>query len=119
MKIVNEIVISIVLGVLAILFLDPFMFWMPDQLVYLLVGALLVFFVLFAGFIWKEKVADEREQMHKMIAGRFGYLIGSGLLVLGLIVQTLVAHPDPWLVAALVGMVVGKLVSLFYARAQL
>ncbi|HEX9608709.1 MAG TPA: hypothetical protein VGA06_00650 [Candidatus Paceibacterota bacterium] len=112
----NEIIISIIFAVLIALFLDPFMLWMPDSLMYMLVGALVIFFTLFAGFMWKERALDEREQLHKMIAGRIGYLIGVGVLVLGLVVQTFTTHPDPWLVVALGGMVIGKLLGLLYSR---
>lgn len=114
----NEIIISIIFAALIVLFLDPLMFWMPDSLIYTLVAALVVFFALFAGFVWKERALDEREQLHKMIAGRIGYLIGVGILVFGLVIQTFTTHPDPWLVAALGGMVLGKLLSLLYSRSR-
>lgn len=113
-----ETTVSVILIVLIVLFLDPFMLWMPAEVVYMLVGALIVFFVLFAGLIWKERALDEREQLHKMIAGRVGYLIGTGVLVLGLIVQTFASHPDPWLVVALGAMVIGKLLGLLYSRSR-
>jgi len=118
-KVINEISISIVLVLLVVLFLDPFMLWMPDTLIYMLVAALVVLFVVFAGFVWRERVLDEREQLHKMVAGRIGYLVGTGVLVLGVVVQTAVSHPDPWLVVALGAMVLGKLIGLLYSRSRL
>jgi hypothetical protein len=112
----NEFVISAVLIVLTVLFLDPFMIWMPDSAVYALIVALLVIFAVFAGFVWREKARDERDELHRMIAGRVGYLAGAGVIVLGVIYQTLFTHPDPWLILALLGMVFGKLASVYYSR---
>ena len=112
----NELTLSVVLVVLAVLFLDPFMLWMPGPVVYMLIGVTVAVFAVFAGLIWKETVRDERDEFHKMIAGRVGYLAGAGVLVLALVWQTLFAHPDPWVVAALVAVVLGKLCGLSYSR---
>jgi len=117
-KIFNEITFSIILIILAVLFLDPFMFWMPDSLVYMLVGLVVAIFALFAGLVWKERAQDERDEFHKMMAGRMGYLLGAGILVLGIVWQTTFSHPDPWLVSALLGMVLGRLGGLYYGRTR-
>lgn len=114
----NEITLSAILVVLAILFLDPFMLWMPDSLVYMLIGGVIVVFAVFAGLTWRERARDERDELHKMLAGRVGYLLGSGVLIAGIVWQTITSHPDPWLVAALVGMVLGKLLGLYYGRTR-
>jgi len=115
-KFFNEITISVAFLVLLILFLDPFMLWMPTSGVYMLIAGLIVVFALFAGFFWKESVQDEREALHRMVAGRFGYLAGASVLVAGIIVEAFSAHIDPWLVAALGAMVVGKLIGRFYSN---
>ena len=117
-KLFNEISFSIILIVLSVLFLDPFMLWMPTELVYMLVGGVIIVFSVFAGFIWREREQDERAEFHKILAGRIGYLLGLGILVIGIVWQTIASHPDPWLVAALVGMVLGKLVGLYYGRTR-
>lgn len=110
-----EMILSVLLVVLVLCFLDPFMVLMPTGLVHGLLGALVILFVIFLGFVWKERPEDEREQLHTMIAGRIGYLVGVGVLVFGLVLETLTAHPDPWLVVALAGMVLGKLGGLMYS----
>ncbi len=112
----NEITISLIFVGLAILFLDPFMIVMPQTIIYFLLIVMTVLFTLFAGFIWKEHARDERDELHKMIAARMGYLLGAGVLVLGLISQSLFSHPDPWLIIALVAMVLGKLMGRHYSR---
>ena len=115
----NEIIVAVVLIILILLFLNPFGFFMPDMLVYMMIAGVVVLFALFAGFVWKEKVRDEREQLHKMIAGRLAYLAGVGVLVLGIAVEGFtMAHVDPWLLFALLAMILGKIFGFFYSRSH-
>ena len=115
----NEIVIAVVLIILVLLFLNPFGLWMPDTIVYMMIAGVIVLFALFAGFVWKERVRDEREQLHKMIAGRIAYLAGMGVLVLGIAVQGFTSpHVDPWLLFALSAMILGNFFGLFYSRSR-
>jgi len=114
----SEITFSVILIILAVLFLDPFMVFMPTGVVYMLVGGIAIVFALFAGLVWKERAEDERDELHRMIAGRAGYILGVGVLMAGIIWQTVVSHPDPWLVAALVGMILGKLLGLYYGKVR-
>ena len=113
-----ELVISAVLIVLIVLFLDPFMLLMPDSFVYVLMVAVILIFVLFSSFVWKEKAHDERDELHKMIAGRIGYLAGVGILIVGVIIETLTSQVDPWLIIALGVMVLAKLAGLIYGRVR-
>lgn len=117
-SLINEITISIVFIIFVLLFLDPFMFWMPNSVVYMAIAGLIVLFALFVGFVWKEQVRDEREQLHKMIAARIGYLFGVGVLVVGIIGQTFFSSVDPWLVIALGAMIVAKLISFLYSSSR-
>lgn len=113
----SEVFISIVLIILAVLFLDPFMLWMPKSMVPLMLVAVIVLFALFAIFVWRERAGDEREQLHRMIADRIGYLAGAALLVAGIVYQAMVNHTvDSWLIVTLVLMVVAKLAGLVYSK---
>ena len=115
----NEIIVAVVFIILILLFLNPFGLWMPDMLVYMMIAGVAILFALFAGFVWKEKACDEREQLHKMIASRLAYLVGVGVLVLGIAVQGFtVAHVDPWLLIALLAMILGKIIGFFYSRSR-
>ncbi|MCH8251491.1 MAG: hypothetical protein IID36_03455 [Planctomycetes bacterium] len=115
----NEIIVAVVFILLILLFLNPFGLWMPDTLVYMLIAGVIILFALFAGFVWKERARDEREQLHKMIAGRLAYLAGTGVLVLGIAVQGFtLSHVDPWLLFALLAMILGKIVGFFYSRSR-
>ena len=75
---------------------------------FILVGILSAF-SLFAAFVLRERVGDEREGLHRMLAGRTAFLVGSGVLTLGIIVQELQGALDVWLVVALVCMVLAKI----------
>jgi len=118
MKFLNEITISIFFLILIVLFLDPLMVLMPHSLIYMALGGVVLLFALFANYVWREHSLDEREEMHKAVAGRIGYLVGSGILMVALVAQTLSGHVDTWLVLGLAGMVVGKLAGLAYVRAR-
>lgn len=72
--------------------------------------------IIFAGFLWREHSGDEREERHRLTAGRIGFLAGIGFLVVGIIVQTVHYTLDPWLVLTLAGMVVSKLGARLYTE---
>lgn len=112
----QEIVVSLVLIVLLVLFLNPLGFWMPTTLLMTMVLGLVVVFALFASFVWKENHRDEREGLHKMMAGRIAFLVGTTLLVIGIIIQSFGHKLDPWLVFILVGMIVAKVIAFIYGR---
>jgi len=112
----NEIIISASFIILLVLLLNPFDFWMPSSMVYFLLTALVVVFAIFASFLWKERASDEREEMHRQIAGRIGYLAGTLVLVLGIVVQGVTSHVDPWFAVVLGVMVVGKIAGHLYSR---
>jgi len=66
-------------------------------------------FGLFASFILRETMIDEREGQHRTLAGRNAFLAGSGVLTLGIVIQGYTHTVDPWLVVALIVMIVVKI----------
>ena len=115
-NLLQEISISLILIVLLGLFLNPFGFWMPDALVMMIILGLIVVFAIFSGFMWKERAQDEREALHRMLAGRVAYLIGTGILMLGIIVQSSRHEIDSWLVFTLGAMILAKIFGVIYSR---
>ncbi|MBI3304836.1 hypothetical protein HYZ80_00720 [Candidatus Parcubacteria bacterium] len=115
-NLIQEIAISLVLIILLVLFLNPFGFWMPTTLLMMMVLGLVVVFVVFASFVWKENTRDERESLHKMMAGRIAFLAGTALLVIGIIVQSFKHELDYWLVFTLGTMILAKIIGLTYGR---
>jgi hypothetical protein len=105
----KEAVVTVSLIVIAILLLNPFHFWMPDMVVVCMLAITLGLFGIFASFILRETMIDEREAQHRTLAGRNAFLAGSGVLTLGIVFQGYVHTVDPWLVVALVVMIVVKI----------
>ena len=108
-KITKEVMVSLVLVGLAILLLDPYDFLIPDMIVMPVLLIALISFGLFASFILKEKVFDERDEINRSLAGRNAFLSGSAVLMLGIIVQGYSHAVSSWLVVALIIMIVVKI----------
>ncbi len=78
--------------------------------------AIVIIFMLFAALVWRENARDERESLHKMIAGRAAFLAGTITLVIGIVVQTFQHRVDPWLTIVLSVMVLAKILGIIYTR---
>lgn len=115
----KETVVTIALIATAILLLNPFHFWMPDMMVMGMLAVALALFGIFASFILRERSADERDDQHKSLAGRNAFLAGSGILTLGIAVQGYTHAVDPWLVLALISMVMVKIVTRHWSDRNL
>ena len=111
----KESIVTIAIIVIAILLLNPFHFWMPDMMVMCMLAASLVLFGIYASYILREKSVDERDDLHKSLAGRNAYLTGSGILMLGIVIQGYTHAVDPWLVIALIGMVIVKIITRMWS----
>lgn len=106
-----EYITGIVLVVLLLLVGNPFMFWMPSAMAMTLLLVATLLALVYAGFILKEKSGDERDLLHRMLAGRVAYLTGIGILTLALLLQGLSHHIDPWIAGALACMVIAKIIA--------
>jgi len=118
-KIIKEIIVPFTLIVLAVLLLNPFHFWMPDMMVMGMLVALLVIFGIFASFILKEKVFDERDDVNRSLAGRNAFLAGSAILMLGIVIQGYSHKVDSWLVVALIVMIIVKITTRLWSDKNL
>ena len=115
-NLLQEILVAVVLVVLLVLFLNPFDFWMPTTILMTMVFILVVAFALFVSFVWRENGGDERDILHRMLAGRMAYIVGTSVLVLGIILQCFQHNLDPWLVLALGAMILAKVGGRVFAR---
>jgi hypothetical protein len=107
----HEVIVTVALVAIAVLLLNPFHFWMPDMVVLCMLAFTLGIFGIYASFILREDMADERDSQHRTLAGRNAFLAGSGVLTLGIVYQGYIHTVDPWLVIALVVMVLVKIAS--------
>jgi len=113
---INEITISIILIILLILCLNPLDVFMPSHVVMMLLITIIVLFGIFAGLIWREKPRDEREGFHRMFASRLAFLVGSTILIIGVVTNEIQHINDPWLTLALVGMIIAKMIGFLYGQ---
>lgn len=112
----NEFYLSLVIILLLIVFLNPFNLFMPPSIVMMLIVGLIVLFGVFAAIIWKEKPRDEREALLSQKAGRNAFLTGATVLIVGIAYEEYHHSLDPWLIYALVAMILGKLLGLWYGQ---
>ena len=105
----KETIVTVALIVIAVLLLNPFHFWMPDMIVICMLAITLGLFGIFASFILRENMIDERDNQHRSLAGRNAFLAGSGLLTLGIVIQGYTHTVDPWLVTTLIVMIIVKI----------
>ena len=115
----KEIIAGVVLIGLSVFLLNPFNFWMPAMTVYIVCAFVLATFVLYLGFILKEKPKDEREEAHLLVASRTGYLAGVTVLTGIFLYQAFTSHPAPEIVIALTVMVIGKLAGLAHGQRKM
>lgn len=69
-----------------------------------------------AAAVLQEGNGDERKRLHRNLASRTAFVLGLATLSLAVIVQTLSHEIDPWIVAALGAMTLGKLLGMAYGR---
>jgi len=115
-KFVTEVLIAFVLVVILLSFVNGPHLLMPMTSETMLVVILAVFFTLFSALVWREDARDERERLHRLQAGRISYLAGTTILALGVIYQSFTHEIDPWLVGALIVMVLSKIFSRIYSQ---
>jgi Na+/H+ antiporter NhaD/arsenite permease-like protein len=106
------------LGTLVALLLlaNPGEWWMPDMLVMSVVCVAALLFFLFMSFVFAESVHDEREELHRYIAARLGYLGGASVLMVMIVVQEFQHKENDALVYALGAMLLAKVAGAVYAR---
>jgi hypothetical protein len=115
----KEVLVSLALIVLTVTLLNPFHFWMPEVVVVAILAVTFIVFALFSIFILREKAQDEREMAHRMLSGRVAFLVGSSILIVGIIIQSLNHSVDAWLVVTLVAMILSKIAARVYGDSRL
>lgn len=111
----KEIGLSTLLLTLLFFLFDPFHLLMLTSLQMLILCGVAVVSLLYGIFLFREKAQDEREQLHVFVASRLGFLIGAAVLTVAIVAEKLAHHSVSWLILALSGMVLGKIIGLLYA----
>lgn len=113
---ITETISAIFLVIILFLLTNTKALLMPENTDMMLLLALIISFLVFSAAIWKESPADERENLHRLNAGRISFLVGSVVLVIGILSQANAHSIDPWLVYALIAMVGSKLISRLFSQ---
>ena len=109
--IIKEIIALVLIAV----FIGVFYASMPPMAYMTAFVAAVLMFVVFVFAMFKQTDRDEREETHRMIAAESGFVFGGIIILLGIAKGTFVDHNvDPWLFAALIGMLVARLLVRFY-----
>ena len=108
---------ALVIGLLVMLaaLTDPLMYLMPTMPQMLALALATAALIGWMGYVVLEKADDEREEKHRMFAGRVAYLSGLTVLTLALVVQGFSHAVSPWVPMALAIMVVSKFGARWYA----
>ena len=111
-NLLQEIIVAAILVALAVLLVNPTGLWMPSTVQMMMVAGLVILFAVFASFMMSERAQDEREQLHRMLADRIAFLVGAGILVVAIGVQSFKHDINLWLILALSGMILAKIIGL-------
>lgn len=111
-----EMLVAGILIAASVLLVNPFEIWMPSVLQMCMLAVLVAAMGGIAAFMLREMPVDEREDAHRKQAGRAAFFAGSAILLIGITVQTFAHALDPWLVAALVGMVFAKVIAGWWSE---
>lgn len=109
-------IVSLLVIIFLGLLINPFDLLMPPPTYMIATIGLAISFIIFAVFIWREQVHDEREELQRHIASRFAYLAGCTSLVIAIIFQTLNHSLDNWLVVTLGVMILAKIIGGLYSK---
>lgn len=112
MKLANITVLRLVgasmLGLLVLISIGP---QLSKPLMTLSMLSLAVLVMAFCIFVFREQPRDEREAQHALMGGQASYMVGAGILLIGIVVESFAHDLDPYLPIALGAMVAAKLVS--------
>ena len=113
---IAEIFISVVMLGLVVALLNPFGLWMTDMATMSVIVLLVVVTTIFVIYVWNESAKDEREVLHRFYASRLAFLLGTAILIIGVVVEGLNHSVDIWLVLALAVMIFAKIGGRIYAQ---
>lgn len=103
-----QVMATIVLVLIGLFLINPLHLWMPSMAHVAMLAAAVAVFGALAIFVLAEGSGDERDEAHKMLAGRAAFLVGGTTLIVGILVEGAHGEPDHWLVLALILMVLAK-----------
>ncbi len=105
-----DIILLLGLGTIALLAIAPKTFVMPSSLQMLILACVLGLIATFLVLLWREQPGDEREMHNQAIASRSAYIVGSLVLIVALVIQSLRHELDGFIPIALLAMIATKII---------
>ena len=112
----GESVLAAATIVALVLLINPGNWFMSDMFVMSLTCIAAILLLLFVSFIFREQAHDEREQLHRYIAARLGYLGGVTVLMAMIVAHEFSHTRNDALIYALGAMLFMKVIGLMYAK---
>jgi NADH:ubiquinone oxidoreductase subunit 2 (subunit N) len=105
-----DIVLLLGLSTIVLLAVAPKKFVMPSSLQMLILAIVLGLIASFLVLLWREQPNDEREMQNQALASRLAYIVGSLVLIIALITQSLGHDLDPIIPITLLTMISTKII---------
>jgi hypothetical protein len=109
-KSILDIVLLASLFVMSFLAIAPKTFVMPTSVQMLFLAVVLVLIATFLLLLWREQPSDEREAHNQAAASRLAYIVGSVVLIITMVVQSLHHRLDAAIPIILLAMIATKLI---------
>ena len=103
-----DLILLLGLATLCALAIAPKTFVMPTSAQMLILTVVLVFMAAFLVLLWRESPRDEREAGNQTSASRSAYIVGTIVLIIALIIQSLKHQIDSAVPIALLAMIATK-----------
>jgi cobalamin synthase len=107
----GDIIAGLIFAALFVALANPLHFWMPTPVTMLILLIACIVAAVYAGFIMREQREDEREELHRMLADRAGFLGGIGVLTIALVCEGfLLGRIDAWIPLTIAAMIFIKVI---------
>lgn len=113
---IKELFAAIGLIIVLVILMDPMHFYYSNMTLATFITLLIILYTFFVVFVLRDKPADEREELHQRLAGRVAFMAGTGVMLIGVVVQSFTTGVDVWLVAALTAMILAKVFAAKYGQ---
>jgi cobalamin synthase len=105
-----DVLLLVGLATISLVAVAPKTIVMPSSLQMVLLAVVIGLISSFLVLLWREQPSDERELQNQAVASRSAYIVGSLVLILALIVQSLRHNLDADVPIALLAMIATKVI---------
>ena len=90
---------------------------LPYGMTMMAYSLIIIVFAVLAILSWHERASDEREEKHRSISAQVAFFFGGFTLIAGIVYTGVVEHVvNPWISAAFIAMLLGRVVGRVWAE---